>query len=515
MFFDDYFLSYTKKARQQSIAARDSFLACLPLLPAAMYFQWKSSKRGEKNSSNNNVKLFSPSPYYEPIALVSLSALVSYVTYWSVSRYKRQKYLQNSTCASLEHQQEQLDDLYLQRAHQLRLALDPPRQSNFRVVACLLLDNGTTIFGTNDEPSPCLSGAICAERAAFLEYRRMYPSYMSSSPSPMVKAIYLVTDAQRPVPPGTACREYLHGHISVTDETRVVMQSSDPTSPTWTLTMAELFPFPSIYAGMTASEQCEYGMSLEEDMELQIGDFSTGNNNSGTSSGIPGMFPDQILRLVEAAHQASLRDDLDVLHPIRYGAAMALIRPHQPGGGGGTIEFIQASQVKALEYSCSQDAICQMAPAILQATRHNNNNSNGSYSHGAVRILALVQVDQFGIPHAPFAPARSFLVEHGLGEVPVILTARKPDAVTCNLLQQVECTDLVLVDREENDLEGKCTTDLVVARNDGHDSLQDDLEDAHSDDITVPYENKVPKSSNLVVIAVPAQELAPFIPHFQ
>jgi len=515
MFFDDYFLSYTNKARQQSIAARDSFLACLPLLPAAMYFQWKSSKRGEKNSSINNVKLFSQSPYYESLALLSLSALVSYATYRSVFQYKRQKYLQNSTSASLEQQQEQLDDLYLQRAHQLRLALDPPRQSNFRVVACLLLDNGTTIFGTNDEPSPCLSGAICAERAAFLEYRRMYPSNISStSTSPMVKKIYLVTDAQRPVPPGTACREYLHGHTSVTDVTRVVMQSSDPTSPTWTLTMAELFPFPSIYAGMTAAEQWEYGMSLEEDMELQIGDFSTGNINSGTSSGIPGMFPDQILRLIEAAHQASLRDDLDVLHPIRYGAAMALSRPHQPGGSGGTIEFIQASQVKALEYSCSQDAICQMAPAILQATRHSNNNSNGP--HGAVRILALVQVDQFGIPHAPFAPARSFLVEHGLGEVPVILTARKSDTVTANFLQQEECTDMVLLgDQNENDFDGRNTADLVAASNNGHGNAQGDDEDAHSDDITVPYENKVPKSSNLIVIAVPAQELAPFIPHFQ
>ena len=45
------------------------------------------------------------------------------------------------------------DRYYLEKAHTLRLALDAPLQSNFRVAAILLLEDGSMVFGTNDEPS--------------------------------------------------------------------------------------------------------------------------------------------------------------------------------------------------------------------------------------------------------------------------------------------------------------------------------------------------------------------------
>ena len=35
--------------------------------------------------------------------------------------------------------------------------------------------------------------------------------------------------------------------------------------------------------------------------------------------------------------------------------------------------------------------------------------------------MALAMADQHGVCHAPFAPARAYLAEHGLGHVPVLL----------------------------------------------------------------------------------------------
>ena len=66
------------------------------------------------------------------------------------------------------------DDHYLKRAHALRRSLTKPAQSRFRVVAILLLDNGDVICGANDEAPPTISGSICAERAALLQYRVQY-----------------------------------------------------------------------------------------------------------------------------------------------------------------------------------------------------------------------------------------------------------------------------------------------------------------------------------------------------
>jgi len=38
-----------------------------------------------------------------------------------------------------------------------------------------------------------------------------------------------------------------------------------------------------------------------------------------------------------------------------------------------------------------------------------------------VRVEMVVQVDQFGILHAPFASARAFLVEYGHGDATVLV----------------------------------------------------------------------------------------------
>ena len=309
------------------------------------------------------------------------------------------------------------DSLYLQLAHKYRLGLVPPQQSNFRVVAILLLEGGDQIFGTNDEPSPNISLAMCAERCALLKYRVL-------KRVERVKTIYIVTDADTPVSPGTACREYMSGHPAVGRDTRIVMQSKNMHSEPLVLSLAELYPFPSIYTGLNPRDQVKLGETIQQSVRIELEQLH-----------VPRMPEPLLIRLVQAARQACEMDTRDSLHAIRYGAAMAI----ETDKSNGTVEILQASQIKALEYSSTLDAVCQLASQALSLTR------KGAGQRDAPRVLAVVQVDQFGIPHGPFAQARAFLVEHGFGDCQIILTttkARDAGNTAKTLVQTVAARDL-------------------------------------------------------------------------
>lgn len=280
------------------------------------------------------------------------------------------------------------DKYYLERAHDYRLKLTAPQQSNFRVVAILLLEDGNLIYGTNDEPSPNISLAMCAERCAFLRYR----AQETSSP---VKTVYIVTDSDTQVAPGTACREFMYGHPATTPETRIVLQSRDRQSEFSSYTLSELIPYPSIFAGMPPEEQLEWGKKHQSIARQQLATIS-----------IPGLPQSTAQKLIEAARNATDLDTRESVHAIRYGASIAI-------SVEGNVEILQASQVKALEYSSTQDAVCQMSFQVLKKVHGNS----------SAKVLAVVQVDQFGIPHGLFAPARAFFVEHGFGDCNVILTS--------------------------------------------------------------------------------------------
>jgi cytidine deaminase len=318
------------------------------------------------------------------------------------------------------------DSYYLKHAHQIRLSLDPPSQSNFRVVCILLLENGSVTVGTNDECTPNINGSICAERAALLAYRMQFTKQS-------IFRIYIVTDSETPIPPGTLCREYLHGHFATRPETVLVLQSKELSSIPWIVSLKELYPYPSIYSGHSAQEQLALGSRLEASMEQEIVRLLS---SVMVPTNLLLMLTDQLVirRLLQAAHQASLEDDRDALHPIRYGAAMVM----QCGGGGDDddrLEILQASQKKALEYGSTQDAVCQLLALLnMKERRHGGgaitNKKQQQDDNSPIQVLCIVQVDQFGIPHVPFAAARSMLVEHGLGHVQVILTTSTTDATT-------------------------------------------------------------------------------------
>mgnify|MGYP000057408615 CR=1 FL=1 len=348
--------------------------------------------------------------------LLLAGAAASIATFWNLRNQRRDTPVQEDKRALQDDKEPDYivhdDTYYLEYAHKLRRALIPPQQSNFRVVAIFRLEGGEILCGTNDEPSPNISMAMCAERCALLKYR-------VEQRTEKVDTIYIVTDANTPVTPGTACREYMSGHFAIDRHTtRIVMQSKDPNSMPILQTLAELYPFPSIYNRLNPQEQMELGKRFELTARKQLEQLH-----------VPDLPAANLTQLVNLAREACDIDNRDSLHAIRYGAAMAMEY-------GGKIDILSASQIKALEYSSTLDAVCQLSFQVLSRTQK---------SKGTPRLLALVQVDQFGIPHGPFAAARAFLVEQGFGDCAVILTKLEEengkDATTITV-QTVAALDL-------------------------------------------------------------------------
>uniref|UniRef100_A0A7S2YQI8 Uncharacterized protein n=1 Tax=Entomoneis paludosa TaxID=265537 RepID=A0A7S2YQI8_9STRA len=187
-----------------------------------------------------------------------------------------------------------------------------------------------------------------------------------------------------------------------------VLQSADATSEPWHVTLAELYPHPPLYMGLPVVEQQRLGQEMQPQISSQIPLLA--NTKTTTTSNT--FWKD----LWEKAQQATQEDTRDDVHAIRYGAAAALMDTTS-----NQVSYITASQCKALEYGATLDAVCQLVPPLVQQQQQQR-----------MIILGLVQVDQYGLPHAPFAPARSLLVEHGLGDTPV-LTSRRQDAMMLQL----------------------------------------------------------------------------------
>lgn len=74
-------------------------------------------------------------------------------------------------------------------------------------------------------------------------------------------------------------------------------------------------------------------------------------------------------------------------------------------------ETVVSWQKKGLEYGTTLDAITQLAHSMESQP-------------ASVKVMMLVQVDQYGIAHAPFGGARAFLKEFGHGHVQVIVHNR-------------------------------------------------------------------------------------------
>ena len=406
--------------------------------------------------------------------------------------------------ALTKYDEEDIADLI--SAHRYRLSLTPPRQSSFRVVAILFYElsdddnsDGNSkginanldrhfVVGTNDEPC-AISGSLCAERAALLQLR-FVPNLRQ------ITKVVIVTDSPQPISPGMLCREFMSSHPAIDPTTLEIVLGSavcgccglDLSGPDvgqsslgdlegrcccsgsaaatehtrhdfrrTRTTLAELYPHPSPYARLTATEAEEVGSAyaqrlvssatekdtliqqlvsrgrfaaddvVQEDLDRDMhgGFYRSGSAEDESPSSSSKENADEVLvcidgdmgeeeempmvrrrqrkmylpkldaarYLLHLAQKASERDSRTALHPLRYGAAALF------SDGSTSVAY----QKKALEYGCSLDAVTQLAQALEDKGRE----------PGAPRPVLLAQADQFGVLHAPFAPGRAYLSEHG------------------------------------------------------------------------------------------------------
>ena len=290
--------------------------------------------------------------------------------------------------------------------------LPPPRQSNFRVVAELTYDversgadapptapttsptprsQPLRVFGANYEGGPHIGVCCCAERAALGILRQ----HERRGQTIRLRCCYIATDSAQVITPGALCREFLHSiaggslrvclaadtlqvhaelealaagsHGALSDVTDVASGGLQ------VIALETLFPLASIYSLLDGAAQLALGAELAPRIAATV--------------------PPTLAAAHGAALAATARDDRDALHRMRY-AAVAV-------DAVGTV-IATAYQMKALEYGCTPDVVCQLV-AIVQS-------EGGTARRAAIAHILLV--DHFGVCHAPWAAARSLLTEH-------------------------------------------------------------------------------------------------------
>lgn len=276
------------------------------------------------------------------------------------------------------------DDAWIAYTHAQRLQRKQrPSQSRFRVTAVVVFTSGSHelrhVVGHNDEACNLLN-SVCAERAAFLQIAGRAEA---SAPALLeVLAVYITTDASHAITPGALCREYMSSSswTSLTT-TRIVMEGTDGLPSRLERTLSQLYPFASPYVRLDRDGQQGAGERLGPPLRRAREERG---GREGTA-----------WRGAVAASAGDARSDL---HPVQYGACVV----YDNG------ETSRAWQKKALEYGCSLDAVCQLCQAIEEHAP-------------AAKPAMLCMADQFGVCHAPFATARAYLAENGLGQLPVLL----------------------------------------------------------------------------------------------
>jgi hypothetical protein len=305
-----------------------------------------------------------------------------------------------------------IDQSDLLLAHKYRQSLKyAPRQSNFRVVALIFLEKESILSNIESPPLVCWLGedrpyllgtnaeacwignSVCAERAALTQ--------LGWYPSAVVNKIVIATDAPDAIAPGMLCREFMASCDQIPWDTQIVLggthcqlcnsehggNGDDETCPDGTIhnmvacvvPLQELYPHPSLYVRTKPTDCVAFGKQWAARL---------------AESESP------ILQIARTAFDGEVEDgEHTELHPITYAAAV-LFRDKS---------YATSRCVKLLEYGCSMDAVTQLAP-IMKAKRDKG-----------LEAIQIVQVDQFGIAHPPFAPARAFLAEQGYGHLSVLM----------------------------------------------------------------------------------------------
>jgi cytidine deaminase len=300
----------------------------------------------------------------------------------------------------------EVDESFVKQAISFKNKLDKSAQSLFRVYAIFtirekdenarqfLLTNGAQehesilyISGCNFECA-FIGGSICAERSALSVMRRIPGFFELCS----VLNLYIVTDSvETPISPGTLCRELMSEFFD--ESLRIVLACDEYRIPgrLRIATLGELYPFPALFRQCVRTEIVSVASAFYAKAE-KLGDLA-----------IKREWDDQTklqwLELYKRALKATNLDRKDDLHPLRLAAALQFTN--------GTIRATFQSKIQ--EYGSTLDPVRKLVTYIEEEQQNNN------------KPLRLVQVDQFGNLHAPFAAARSYLVENGYGKLNTVV----------------------------------------------------------------------------------------------
>jgi len=276
------------------------------------------------------------------------------------------------TPMSIEERQENAHLIAL--ADDLRENMELPQQSLFRSVAVLAYEDikgvKRHIVGTTCEASCFLQNSISAERSALAQLANQ------GGFSRVIK-IVIVTDSPYWVFPGASSREFLTSTCE--PDTPVVICGSKDQNDYFVTSVGELYPYPNIYASLDRMECVLFGGHVAEAMERP-----TSNKTA---------------RVYEMAQLAAKRDVADDLHPLKLGAAVLF--------EDGTMEV--AWQQKNAEYASSLDPVSLLAMALEKKRLE------------GIEAEMILQVDQFGVLHAPVPPARAFLASHGYHKATILV----------------------------------------------------------------------------------------------
>eukprot|EP00644_Phytophthora_capsici_P015416 jgi/Phyca11/507075/fgenesh2_kg.PHYCAscaffold_24_\ len=276
-----------------------------------------------------------------------------------------------------------------------------PLLSGFRVLALLSyedLDGQTTdkfVVGANAECAN-IGGATCAERAAMAQLQLL--------PVRRVRKIYIVSDSPKCLTPGTLCREFLLSSPLITEDTPFISRATN-CHPCIT-TLAELYPFPSLYDRVPRSQVLpfahEFCAKFANELQPQEGETVAPFAKLQLAKMTPG--EQQVYLQALNATEKDARDDL---FPLRYAAGTKF--------SDGEVRVTW--QHKTLEYGSSLDAVSKLIPFVEDKQYPNGQKEEQK----PVKPEFLMQVDQFGILHAPFARARAYFFEFGFLDVPVLV----------------------------------------------------------------------------------------------
>lgn len=290
-----------------------------------------------------------------------------------------------------------------------------PLLSNFRVLALFAYEaldgSHRHVVGANCECAN-IGAALCAERSAICQLQLL--------PVAHVRKVYIVSDADVCLTPGTLCREFLSSSPFFTRQTPFLMRASK--CRPCTATLEELYPYPSLYDRVPKDDVLAFASTFCDNAVARATAIDSSSSERSPFVQLQLQSMSAVERAVYlAALDATARDTRDDLFPLRYAAAALF--------SDGEIKVTW--QHKTLEYGSSLDALSKLIPFIDEkqlgaaALRFDKASDAVVTAAAAAPSTAapvfVVQVDQFGILHAPFARVRAFFYEYDFQDLVVLV----------------------------------------------------------------------------------------------